>query len=307
MPQGIFFCGIFKYNGNIKVAHTKAQGGKMNNHIHWYPGHIAKAERLLKEKLNLVDVVLEVLDARIPVSSSYGSTEVLFKNKPRIILLNKCDLSDPLENLKWKKIIEEKTGAICLLTTNAGAKDTNLIINKIIEISKPVIDKMVSKGLLPRPVRVMVAGMPNVGKSSTINRLIKKSKTKIGAKAGVTRQQQWVRVHEKIELLDTPGIIPMKQENQEAALKLAFVNSIGENSYDNEYAAAELLKILSTKYEQNLRDYYNLDNCDITIENIALKRNWIVKAGKPDITRCAQFILTNFRDGKIGKFTLDEY
>lgn len=279
----------------------------MNNHIHWYPGHIAKAERLLKEKLNLVDVVLEVLDARIPVSSSYGSTEVLFKNKPRIILLNKCDLSDPLENLKWKKIIEEKTGAICLLTTNAGAKDTNLIINKIIEISKPVIDKMVSKGLLPRPVRVMVAGMPNVGKSSTINRLIKKSKTKIGAKAGVTRQQQWVRVHEKIELLDTPGIIPMKQENQEAALKLAFVNSIGENSYDNEYAAAELLKILSTKYEQNLRDYYNLDNCDITIENIALKRNWIVKAGKPDITRCAQFILTNFRDGKIGKFTLDEY
>ncbi len=307
MPQGIFFCGIFKYNGNIKVAHAKAQGGKMNNHIHWYPGHIAKAERLLKEKLNLVDVVLEVLDARIPVSSSYGSTEVLFKNKPRIILLNKCDLSDPSENLKWKKIIEEKTGAICLLTTNAGAKDTNLIINKIIEISKPVIDKMVLKGLLPRPVRVMVAGMPNVGKSSTINRLIKKSKTKIGAKAGVTRQQQWVRVHEKIELLDTPGIIPMKQENQEAALKLAFVNSIGENSYDNEYAAAELLKILSTKYEQNLRDYYNLDNCDITIENIALKRNWIVKAGKPDITRCAQFILTNFRDGKIGKFTLDEY
>ncbi len=225
MPQGIFFCGIFKYNGNIKVAHAKAQGGKMNNHIHWYPGHIAKAERLLKEKLNLVDVVLEVLDARIPVSSSYGSTEVLFKNKPRIILLNKCDLSDPSENLKWKKIIEEKTGAICLLTTNAGAKDTNLIINKIIEISKPVIDKMVLKGLLPRPVRVMVAGMPNVGKSSTINRLIKKSKTKIGAKAGVTRQQQWVRVHEKIELLDTPGIIPMKQENQEAALKLAFVNS----------------------------------------------------------------------------------
>lgn len=278
----------------------------MNNHIHWYPGHIAKAERLLKEKLNLVDVILEVLDARIPFSSAYGNTEALFRNKPRIILLNKCDLSDPSENLKWQKKIEEKTGAVCLLTTNAGAKDTNLIINKIIEISKPVIDKMIQKGLLPRPVRVMVAGMPNVGKSSTINRLIKKSKTKIGAKAGVTRQQQWVRVHEKIELLDTPGIIPMKQPDQEAALKLAFVNSIGENAYDNEYAAVELLKILSTKYEQNLRDYYNLDNCDITIENIALARNWIVKAGKPDITRCAQFILTNFRDGKIGKFTLDE-
>jgi len=279
----------------------------MNNHIHWYPGHIAKAERLLKEKLNLVDVVLEVLDARIPISSSYGNTEVLFKNKPRIILLNKCDLSDPSENSKWQKRIEEKTGSICLLTTNSNAKDTNLIINKIIEISKPVIDKMVSKGLLPRPIRVMVAGMPNVGKSSTINRLIKKSKTKIGAKAGVTRQQQWVRVNEKIELLDTPGIIPMKQENQEAALKLAFVNSIGENAYDSEYAAQELLKILAKKYEQNLRNYYNLENCDITIQDIALKRNWIVKEGKPDITRCSQFILSNFREGKIGKFTLDEF
>lgn len=278
----------------------------MNNHIHWYPGHIAKAERLLKEKLNLVDVVLEVLDARIPKSSAYGNTKALFKDKPRIILLNKYDLSDPNENSKWKKKIEEETGAICLLTTNSNAKDTNLIINKIIEISKPVIDKMTSKGLLPRPIRVMVAGMPNVGKSSTINRLIKKSKTKIGAKAGVTRQQQWVRVHDKIELLDTPGIIPMKQPDQDVALKLACVNSIGENAYDNEYVAEELLKILAKKYEQSLRNYYNLENDDITIENIALRRNWIIKDGKADIVRCAQFILLNFRDGKIGKFTLDE-
>lgn len=276
------------------------------SHIHWYPGHIAKAERALKEKLNLVDVILEVLDARIPKSSSYGDTKALFKDKPRIILLNKCDLSDDIENLKWKKYIEEKTGTVCLLTSNGSHKDTNLIINKILEVSKPVTEKMMQKGLLPRPIRTMVAGMPNVGKSSTINRLIKRAKTKTGARAGVTRQQQWVRVHEKIELLDTPGIIPMKQENQEAALKLAFVNSIGENAYDNEYAAVELLKILGAKYEQNLRDYYNLKDYDITIENIALARNWIVKEGKPDITRCAQFILTNFREGKIGKFTLDE-
>ncbi len=164
------------FEGSLLAAHNgkKLKGKLMNNHIHWYPGHIAKAERLLKEKLNLVDVILEVLDARIPISSAYGNTKTLFQNKPRIILLNKCDLSDSNENLKWKKILEEKTGAICLLTTNSGAKDTNLIINKIVEISKPVIDKMVSKGLLPRPIRVMVAGMPNVGKSSTINRLIKK-------------------------------------------------------------------------------------------------------------------------------------
>ena len=201
------------------------------SHIHWYPGHIAKAERALKEKLNLVDVILEVLDARIPKSSSYGDTKALFKDKPRIILLNKCDLSDDIENLKWKKYIEEKTGTVCLLTSNGSHKDTNLIINKILEVSKPVTEKMMQKGLLPRPIRTMVAGMPNVGKSSTINRLIKRAKTKTGARAGVTRQQQWVRVHDKIELLDTPGIIPMAQPNQDVALKLAFVNSIILSSF----------------------------------------------------------------------------
>lgn len=283
----------------------------MNNHIHWYPGHIAKAERALKEKLNLVDVILEVLDARIPKSSSYGDIKALFKDKPRIILLNKCDVSDDVMNLKWKKRIEENTGVHCLLTTNNSCKDTNLIINKILDVSKPVIEKMVSKGLLPRPIRTMVAGMPNVGKSSTINRLIKRAKTKTGAKAGVTRQQQWVRVHEKIELLDTPGIIPMAQPDQKTALKLACVNSIGENAYDREYAARELLRILSEvssgRYEENVRKYYNLDDEEITIENIALKRNWLVKDGMPDVTRCSQFILSNFRDGKIGKITLDEY
>lgn len=279
----------------------------MNNHIHWYPGHIAKAERALKEKLNLVDVILEVLDARIPKSSSYGNTKALFKDKPRIILLNKCDLSDEHENLKWKRRIEEETGATCLLTTNGSHKDTNIIINKILDVSKPVIEKMVAKGLLPRPIRVMVAGMPNVGKSSTINRLIKKSKTKTGARAGVTRQQQWVRVHEKIELLDTPGIIPMAQPDQETALKLACVNSIGENAYDNEHVARELLRLLSGRYEKNVREYYNLENEEVTIENIALKRNWLIKDGMPDVIRCSQFILSNFRDGKIGKITLDEY
>lgn len=279
----------------------------MNNHIHWYPGHIAKAERALKEKLNLVDVILEVLDARIPKSSSYGDTKALFKDKPRIILLNKCDLADIEESPKWKKLIEQNTGMPCLLTTNGSHKDTNTIINKILDVSKPVIEKMTSRGLLPRPVRVMVAGMPNVGKSSTINRLIKRAKTKTGAKAGVTRQQQWVRVHERIELLDTPGIIPMAQPDQETALKLACVNSIGENAYDTEYVAEGLLKLLAQRYAENVREYYNLDDEEITVENIALKRNWLIKDGMPDVQRCSQFILSNFRDGKIGKITLDEY
>lgn len=276
------------------------------SHIHWYPGHIAKAQRALKEKLNLVDVILEVLDARIPVSSAYADSMALFGAKPRIILLNKSDLADSEKTLAWKKKIEQNTGCVCLSTSNGSQKDTNLIIKKILEVSKPVTEKMVARGLLPRAIRVMVVGMPNVGKSSTINRLIKKSKTKTGAKAGVTRQQQWVRVHEKIELLDTPGIIPARQDDQNAALKLAFVNSIGENAYDNEFVARELLKALECEYAENLRSYYKLGDCDITVENIALSRNWIIKDGKPDVTRCSQFILTNFREGKIGKFTIDK-
>lgn len=276
------------------------------SHIHWYPGHIAKAQKALKEKLNLVDVILEVLDARIPISSAYADSKALFGAKPRVVLLNKADLSDENFNTKWKKKIEQNTGCTCLLTSNGSQKDTNLIINKILDISKPIHEKMTAKGLLPRAIRVMVAGMPNVGKSSTINRLIKKSKTKTGAKAGVTRQQQWVRVHDKIELLDTPGIIPMKQADQNTALKLAFVNSIGENAYDNEYVARELVKYLERKYSEEIRSYYGLGDSEITVENIALSRNWIISGGKPDITRCSQFILSNFRDGKIGKFTLDD-
>ena len=147
--------------------------------------------------------------------------------------------------------------------------------------------------------------MPNVGKSSTINRLVKRSKTKTGAKAGVTRQQQWVRINDKIELLDTPGIIPTVQDDQYQALKLACVNSIGENAYDSEYVAEELLKILNKRYQDNIKKYFGFNDEDITIENIAFKKNWILKNNVADIKRTSEIFLSNFRDGKIGKFTLE--
>ena len=272
--------------------------------IHWYPGHIAKAQKELKEKLNLVDVVLEVLDARIPLSSMYKDIEKLCP-KPRLILLNKVDLISEGDISYWKNEIEKLTR--CKVLPFNSEKDTKQIVKSILELSAPIINKMVSKGLLPRATRVMVVGLPNVGKSSVINRLIKKSKTKTGAKAGVTRQQQWVRVHEKIDLLDTPGIIPTTQNDQEVALKLAVVNSVSENAYDSEYVAGGLLQILSKNYRKNLIEYYNLDeNEEITLENIALKRNWIVKNGLPDTLRTSQFILSNYRDGKIGKIVLDD-
>lgn len=272
--------------------------------IHWYPGHIAKAQKELKEKLNLVDVVLEVLDARIPISGMYKDIEKLCP-KPRLILLNKVDLINQSDIDYWKNYLEKSTG--CKVVPFASEKDTGKIVNNILELSAPIIDKMVSKGLLPRPTRVMVVGLPNVGKSSVINRLIKKSKTKTGAKAGVTRQQQWVRVHEKIDLLDTPGIIPTVQNDQESALKLAVVNSVGENAYDSEHVAQGLLNILSKNYKKNLMEYYNLEeNDEITIENVAIKRNWITKGSSPDVERASKFILSNYRDGKIGKIVLDD-
>lgn len=277
------------------------------SHIHWYPGHIAKAEKKLKEQINLVDVVIEILDARIPESSIYPEIDKLIGSKPRLILLNKYDLADNEKSKEWQKYLKEKTGFPVLLTSANSTKDLSQIINKAVELSQPSIIKLVQKGLLPRAARAMVVGMPNVGKSSIINKLIRKTKTKTGAKAGVTRQQQWVRINPRLDLLDTPGIIPLKQEEQVKANKLAFVNSISENAYETESVATVFLKVVSEIYPKLFHLHYKLDeNEEISLENIALKRNWIVSGGKPDINRCAQNILLDFRDGRLGRLTLDE-
>jgi len=276
-------------------------------HIHWYPGHIAKAERKLKEQINLVDVVIEVLDARIPLSSRYGNIESLLGERPRLILLNKADLTEEQELKKWIEVIEKLSGCPVFISDAKNSKDLNRIVSKAVELSEPRIQKLMDKGLLRRSARVMVVGMPNVGKSSIINKLTKTSKTKIGAKAGVTRQQQWVKVNPRLDLLDTPGIIPMKQDDQIRAQKLAFVNSVSENAYETEAVARELLKVLDVKYGAKIRSYYSLGKEDeLTVENIANSRNWIVKGALPDIERTSTFILRTYRDGKMGKFILDE-
>ena len=276
------------------------------SHIHWYPGHIAKAQKQLKEKLNLVDVIIEIIDARIPYSSWYKTTQELCQNKPRLIFMNKSDVYDSQLNDSWAQVISKKSNCDVFITNLSNKNDINVIISKVTKLSAPIMQKRQEKGLLPRPTRTMVIGMPNVGKSSTINRLVKRAKTKTGAKAGVTRQQQWVRINEKVELLDTPGIIPTVQDDQYQALKLACVNSIGENAYDSEYVACELLKILNKYYKKELMDYYKFDeNEEITIENISLKKGWILKGATPDTKRTSQIILSTFREGKIGKFTLE--
>ena len=220
--------------------------------------------------------------------------------------MNKSDVSDEEYNKLWKKTLEKLSKCDILITNLDNKNDINIIINKVISLSDEIMKKRVEKGLLPRPTRTMVIGMPNVGKSSTINRLVKRAKTKTGAKAGVTRQQQWVRINDKIELLDTPGIIPTAQPDQEQALKLAMVNSIGENAYDSEYVARELLAILDKLYSKEVRKYYEFDeNEELSLENVAIKRRWILKGETPDTKRTSQIVLSTFREGKIGKFTLD--
>ena len=271
-------------------------------HIHWYPGHIAKAERQLKEKLSLVDVVIEVRDSRLPLSSSYANIEKLLGNKPRLLLLNKADLTDKSELKKWVSYLKESTGCPVIITEAKGNNDLSLVVKTAVELSEPKIQALMAKGLLRRPARAMVVGMPNVGKSSVINKLTKSSKTKIGAKAGVTRQQQWVRINPKLELLDTPGIIPTRQDNQEQAVKLAFVSSVSENAYSPEPVAAALLKMLENNAQ--VKDYYKVEN--LTLEEIAFSRRWILKGDTSDMERTAIYVLKDFREGRLGLFILDE-
>lgn len=273
-------------------------------HIQWYPGHIAKAERQLKQQLSLVDAVIEVLDARLPLSSNYDNIDSLLNGKPRLILLNKSDLTEKSEIDTWVKTLKEMFNVPVFKTDCKNSKDLNSIIKKAVEISEPKIQALIQKGLLRRPARVMVVGMPNVGKSSIINKLTKSSKTKTGAKAGVTKIQQWVRINPQLELLDTPGIIPMKLEDQEKAQKLAFVNSVSENAYSAELIAESLLESLKPEQAQSFKEFYKTDE-DLTVENVAFARKWILQGNKPDVQRAASVILRDFREGKIGKFILD--
>ena len=221
--------------------------------------------------------------------------------------MNKADLADNEETLKWLKTIKELSKCPVIATSACNNKDLSKILNKVIELGQPKIISLVKKGMLPRPVRVMVVGMPNVGKSSIINKLIKKTKAKTGAKAGVTKDQQWVRINPRLDLLDTPGIIPLKQENQKCAYKLAFVDSIGEHAYDVEAVCQMFINTVNEIYPDLIKIYYKLDNKEITIDNIALKRNWIIQGAKADTKRCAQNILNDFRTGRLGRLTLDKH
>ena len=284
--------------------------------ISWYPGHMAKTMKQLETDLKLVDVVVEILDARIPVSSQNPEAQKLIKNKKKIVVLNKSDLANEIENKKWLKYFEEKQIPAILCNSNNG-EGANKIINKLNEMMSEEKNIAQQKGR-NKIVRAMIIGIPNVGKSSFINRMINKKSAEVGNKPGVTKQKQWLRISSNIELLDTPGVLWPKFENHDIALKLAYTGSIKDELINKEEIAYNLIKYLKNNNKNELFARYKLTDDDFnsiipeddeTLELmniIARKRGAIISGGEIDYEKVSAIILNDFRSGKIAKITLEK-
>ncbi len=276
---------------------------------------MTKAKRQMTEDMKLIDLVIELLDARIPLSSENPDIDKLAGNKSRMILLNKSDMADPLVTDKWVSFFEDK--GLNVLKINSKNPADMKQINALVQ--KACADKIArdrKRGIKARPVRAMVVGIPNVGKSTFINTYAKKAAAKTGNKPGVTKGKQWIRLGSSLELLDTPGILWPKFEDQSVGLKLALIGSIKDEIINIEELAMELIKILDEKYNGITENYYELDDIDeerypgkrevAVLEAIAEKRGAIAKGGGPDWLKTANILLENFRNGKIGRFSLEE-
>ena len=269
-----------------------------------------KTKKQIIEDLKLIDVVVELLDARIPVSSHNPDINDIIKNKKKIVVLNKCDLSEDIENKKWLQEYTTNNVQAVLVDSNTG-KGINEAIFKIQYVMKDDLETHAKKGKVGRSIRVMILGIPNVGKSSFINRLTKKTSAKVGNKPGVTKQKQWVRLGNSIELLDTPGVLWPKLDNENIALNLAFTGSIKDDILEKAELAYELLKRFINDYSTNIMERYkieNIENYDIVslMEAIGKKRGAISSGGKIDLEKVSNIILEDFRSGKLGKITLEK-
>lgn len=273
--------------------------------IQWYPGHIAKYERKLSELLKLVDVVVEVLDARIPLASVNQRLEHTIRNKPTLIILNKSDLGDPVQNKRWQKVLSGENRRVMLYDAKGGQAKAQLI-QHVLALGEATMQKLIAKGRKRRPIRVLVAGMPNVGKSTMINSIVGCKKTKTGHRAGVTRDTQWVRIHPDVELMDSPGVIPPQLEAEHAGALLATVSSIGDAAFDEEEVARFLIETIDPLYPDCLQKYFKLSEGQATsLENIALARHYKLGGNQPDLLRTAQALLTEFRHARTGRITLE--
>ena len=279
-----------------------------NNPINWYPGHMAKTRREISEKLNLIDIVYEVIDARMPRSSKIVDIDDLIKNKPRLLIMTKYDLCDKNETNKFIKYYEELGYQVIPVDLMTG---TN--VSKIIDASEVVLkeenEKRQSKGLKPRNIRALILGIPNAGKSTLINRLVGKKSAGVGNKPGFTKSLSWIRIHKNIDLLDTPGILWPKIEDQEAAHILASFSSIKEEILNEDQIASFILRKLYELYPKALEERYGIVDLDEDLidayDMIASRRGALTKGGVADYERVSRIILQDFKNGYFGPVTFD--
>lgn len=277
--------------------------------IQWYPGHMTKTVRMMSENISLVDVVVELIDARIPYSSKNPDIDNLAKNKKRIIVMNKTDLADPAKTEAWKKWFEAK-GFTVILADAVKGTGVNKVADTARTLMKDKIEREKARGRLFVPVRAMIVGIPNVGKSTFINKTVGKTTAKTGDKPGVTKGKQWIRIKKDFELLDTPGILWPKFEDEEVGLKLAMIGSINDNILDTETLCTEYINLMMVVNPNFIKNRYNvefdtIDEPHDVLEKIAVSRGFIKKGGEPDCERTAKIVLDEFRGGKIGKITLE--
>ena len=273
----------------------------------WYPGHMTKAKRMMQENIKLKDLIIELVDARIPLSSRNPDIDELGKNKARIVLLNKADLADPVWNKRWIKYFEEKGAHVLEVNSRTGA-GVKSIQGLVQEACKEKIERDRKRGIVNRPVRAMVVGIPNVGKSTFINSFAGKACAKTGNKPGVTKGKQWIRLNKNLELLDTPGILWPKFEDQEVGRNLAFIGSMNDEVIIMDELACDLLKALDALYPEAVKERYGIEMTGDPaqeLQGIAGSRMCYGKGEELDTARAAAILIDDFRSGKLGRMTLE--
>lgn len=294
--------------GVIGMEKNENNNGLNKNVLNWYPGHMSKTRREIKEKLNLIDIVYEVIDSRMPISSKIIDIDELIGNKKRILIMTKYDICDKEETNKFIKYYED-LGYIVIPVDLMNGKDTTKIIDKSMEIMKDENKKRAEKGLKPRSLRALIVGVPNAGKSTLINRLVGKKSAGVGNKPGFTKRLSWIRINKDIELLDSPGILWPKLENQENAHVLAALSSIKEEILDTMDLSCFILTKMMELYPKNLEERYGIVELDEdfieTFDTIGKKRGALTRGGVADYEKVASIIINDLKNGYLGNVTLD--